>query len=54
MKEAINWAGVVLIAAVMADFMVVLFTVLQIGNGVPTQHIAFWDEQVRFIMIIMK
>lgn len=36
------------------DLLIVLFTMLQISNGEYTQHIGFWDGQIRFIMSLFS
>lgn len=53
------WGGVkfgvyCLLILLAIDLVVVFFTMLQIGSGVDTPHIAFWDEQIRFIVHIFK
>lgn len=53
MVEKFNTIGKALIALALIDLFVVLMTMVQIGQGIDTPHIAFWDVQIKFIAHIM-
>lgn len=36
------------------DIMILLITMLQIGHGIDTPHIPFWDAQIRVLATILK
>jgi hypothetical protein len=54
MKQTINWTGYVVGVVILVDIMIVMFTMLQIGNGMYTPHISFWDQQIQLVASIMK
>ncbi len=42
--------GTVILFAFILDLIILSAAILQIANGQPTEHIPFWDAQIRFII----
>jgi hypothetical protein len=54
MKQIASWIGYGILTFVLFDVIVLMFTMLQIGNGGYTPHIPFWDRQMRLIVGVNK
>ncbi len=39
-----------LLVLILADLFILVFTILQVANGLPTPHIPFWDSQIRTVI----
>jgi len=53
-KKGIEGIGYVILACVLVDVVVVMFTILQVAECGHVEHIYFWDQQVRLLVGIMK
>jgi hypothetical protein len=54
MKTIINYASILILGLLMADFLFVLYYLLRIGSGIPTDHIYWLDSQARLVVNLLK